>query len=122
MSDDYAYCKIFVRDIALEVAEEQVAGLFGGVFRRHAMEYGKLVLEVRPNSDASPDRDPGDDFVRWPVTVEVDAEDEQDSRVVVETTGRLLRALWGAGHPCVAACDYEAELPWSGGIKRLRGG
>jgi hypothetical protein len=30
---------------------------------------------------------------------------------------RLLRLLWDAGIPAVAACDYEDELPEAGGYK-----
>ena len=30
---------------------------------------------------------------------------------------RLLRALWDAGVPAVAACDYEDDLPEGGGYK-----
>jgi hypothetical protein len=30
---------------------------------------------------------------------------------------RLLRLLWDAGIPAVAACDYEHELPEAGGYK-----
>lgn len=121
MNDTYAYCKIFVRDIDLDTTKETVTRLFGGQFQRHSMNHGQLVLEVRRNPDASTDERLSNDFVLWPVTVEVDAEDETDSQVVVDTTSRLLRALWDSDHPAVAACDYETELPWSGGIQRLEG-
>ena len=38
---------------------------------------------------------------------------------VFNVVKRMLVALWGADIRAVAACDFEDELPWSGGIARL---
>lgn len=40
---------------------------------------------------------------------------------MVDLTARVLTHLWPGGFPTVAACDYEDELPWRGGIARLDG-
>jgi len=104
----YAYCKVFVRtDATAGAVLETLARLLPG----------GVVIDVRRN--AATEGDPGDDFVRWPVTIDVDAE-EADHATVVDTVARILTALWETGQPAVAACDYEDELPWAGGIGRLR--
>jgi hypothetical protein len=76
-----------------------------------------LSMDVRTN----PDVDTGvrDDFVRWPVLIEAEAEDPSSRNPMVEVVARMLEALWKAGNPAVAACDFEDELPWAGGIRRV---
>jgi hypothetical protein len=61
----------------------------------------------------------GAQFILWPALVELDTGEDEVTSVIVELTARLLTALWDDGQPAVAACDYEDQLPWSGGIARL---
>jgi hypothetical protein len=35
----------------------------------------------------------------------------------VESLGKLLKDLWRLGYKAVASCDFESELPQSGGYK-----
>jgi hypothetical protein len=120
-ADRYDYCKIFVNRADEAITMELLATLFGGQFQRHSMELDDVVVDARTNPDAAGEA--GDDFVRWPVLIELEAAEPGTSsggRSMVETVGRILTALWDGDQPAVAACDFEDELPWSGGIKRLR--
>jgi hypothetical protein len=117
MSRDYRYCKVFVDGIALGAAEALLGRLFRGTIERHTMDVSPgLAVDVRGNKDAGG----GDDFVYWPVLVEIDAVEGVTGGAVVEAVSRILDAIWDAGHRAVAACDFEDELPWGGGIQRLR--
>lgn len=113
----YRYCKIFVKGADQAAVKNMLAALLGHDFERHGMLLAGLDLEVRRNADAADV--PTDDFVRWPVTVELET-DDGDDHLMVDTTAAVLRQLWDAGYAAVAACDFEEELPWSGGIKRIR--
>lgn len=118
-SKDYSYCKIFVKADGIDSLKTVIATLFGGQFQRNSLLVGNLVVDVRSNSDAIGSADLGDDFVRWPILVELDEEDRSGRREIVAAVDRILQALWHADHPAVAACDFEDELPWGGGIRRL---
>lgn len=116
--DSYRYCKIFVDGAEIDGVKSALAGAFSGSFERHTMYVGQgLAVEVRENSDAD-DAEDNDDFLYWPVVVELDVEGEVVPGVVVDTTKSILNTLWDAGRRAVAACDFEAELPWNGGIER----
>jgi hypothetical protein len=115
----YRFCKIFVKGIEAEAVKGTLTSLLDGEFKRHSMFLAGLVVEVRGNPDAAGTADSGDDFVWWPVLVELEAAAEGGERVMMATASRILQALWDAGHSAVAACDFEDELPWSGGIQRI---
>lgn len=117
----YRYCKIFVKAAEVDDVMAMLAAGLGGQFDRHSMFRAGLVVEARRNSDAKGIVDPDDDFVRWQVLVELDAEDEVGELAMRDTTAKILNLMWDSGHPAVAACDFEDELPWNGGIQRLRG-
>jgi hypothetical protein len=114
------YCKVFVDGLSSETAKSVIGAALGGTFERHTMYVSPgLAVDVRRNTDTTEDSN-GDDFLYWPVLAEIDAEDNVADRDVVETTSTILSTLWNAGHRAVAACDFEDELPWSGGIQRLQ--
>ena len=117
----YRFCKVFVKGGESDALMAMLATLLDGHFQRHSMFLRGFVVDVRRNPDAADAADPGDDFVRWPVLVELEAEEEVGERALAEAAAEILRALWDAGYPAVAACDFEDELPWSGGIQRLHG-
>lgn len=116
----YDYCKIFVSQTGEASVKESLETLLGGRFQRHSMELDDAVIDVRVNPDVADAVDVGDDFLRWPVVIEVERAESAGNSAIVATVSRILTTLWGAGQPAVAACDYEDELPWSGGIQRLR--
>jgi hypothetical protein len=113
----YGYCKIFVKHDEPSTMLARLAAVFGVTPERRSLPVPGLILDVRPNPDGDPAA--GDDFVRWPVTVEAEADDPDSPAVVVPTVSQILTDLWGADIPAVAACDFEDELPWQGGIQRI---
>lgn len=119
MSGDgrYGYCKIFVKYDESSAMLARLAAAFGVEPERRSLSLPGLVLDVRPNPDGDPAA--GDDFVRWPVTVEADVDDPDSPAVVVPTVSQILTDLWGAYIPAVVSCDFEDELPWQGGIQRI---
>ncbi|MDT3395062.1 hypothetical protein RKE29_00035 [Streptomyces sp. B1866] len=116
----YSYCKILVIGLGVEEAQALLSESFEGTFERHTMTVGGLDLEVRRNPDSRTDAVPADDFVWWPVQVELEPVAPHGEAAMVETVTRTLEALWGVNAQAVAACDFEDELPWNGGIQLLR--
>ena len=113
----YDYCKIFVRHDEASIVSTRLAALLGAQAQRRSLLLPGFVLDVRANPDV--DHAAGADFVRWPVFVEVEAEVPEDGEAMTRTVSRILVDLWDGEIPAVAACDFEDELPWNGGIQRL---
>jgi len=116
-SGRYALCVMYVRDTSAQDAQTQLAQLLDAEVKRRTLYLPGLSMDVRTNPDV--DAQAGDDFVRWPVLIEAEADDPSSPNPMVEVMSRILEALWESGHPAVAACDFEDELPWAGGIGRL---
>ncbi|MET8703305.1 hypothetical protein ACFVUH_30445 [Kitasatospora sp. NPDC058032] len=114
MTQAGAFCRIFV-DGGLRQTRVLLEAATGGRFDDGVLELPDAVVEVRRNEDAAPG---AEEFLWWPVTVEIDLPPGPAPGGVVELVARILRALDGAGRPAVAACDFEDELPWRGGIAR----
>jgi len=112
------YCSIFVRAVDPEPIAETLSTLFGAAVDDRELILDGYTISVLNNSDAADEH--GEDFVRWPVLIEIEADDPNDDRRIVEPTTRIVTTLWNSGQPAVAACDFEDELPWSGGIQRVR--
>jgi hypothetical protein len=122
MTDRYGYCKVFVSAPDPPTVRRLLATLWSEPFDDDTAFVAGLVIEVRRNPDAVPDAVPdADGFLHWPVLVEVEAGPLADRGTTVDTVAGILTTLWDSGHRAVAACDYEDELPWAGGIRRLRG-
>jgi hypothetical protein len=116
MADDvYRFCKIFLRSADPSEIKGMLASLLGGEFQRRSMYLTDVTVDVLKNPDAGAE----DDFVRWPTFVEVEAGDEAVNESVAGIISKIVEAMWEAGIPAVAACSFEDELPWRGGIGRL---
>ncbi|MFE6745278.1 hypothetical protein ACFVGM_05435 [Kitasatospora purpeofusca] len=112
--DRYEYCKIFVHGAETARTTDLLGALLGADFDdEDSLTVEGLVVDVLGNPDRLPD---AVDFLRWPVLVEVEPLDAPPSTTVA-LVARVLTGLHEAGHLAVAACDYEDELPWSGGIR-----
>ena len=116
----YRYCKIFVKGSDADTVAETVGRLLRGEFRHRTMRLPGLAVDVLRNPDAARTAGPDDDFVRWPVTIELETDSIEGECAIVETTARILIELWGSERPAVAACEFEDELPWAGGIRRIQ--
>lgn len=117
--EKYEYCRIYV-----SLSRARTLGLLADVFRTpfsrfgHAEDPEGLTVDIRDNEDSDA-RTTGSDFITWPTTVELELNSDVDSAVIIAKASNLLHVIWGSGGKAVAACDFEDELPWSGGISRL---
>ncbi len=116
MADDtHQFCKIFLRSAELLEIMAMLAELLGGEFQRRSMQLTELMVDVLKNPDAGMN----EDFVCWPTFVEIEADTDATNEWITGTAARIITAMWGTGIPAVAACSFEDELPWRGGIARL---
>jgi hypothetical protein len=74
-------------------------------------------FDVHPSDDSHVSTD-DPDFVRWPLLIDVEATSVESRATVVQCLTRFLTLAWAEDLPTVVACDFEDELPWSGGIAR----
>ena len=119
MSSDgrYDYCKVFVKHDEPSTVLVRLAARLGAETERRSLRLPGLVMDIRPNPDV--DDAAGDDFVRWPLIIEAEAEDPDSAGAMVPAISQVLNDLWEAAIPAVAACDFEDDLPWAGGIRRI---
>lgn len=114
----YKYCKVCVRGATAESVVTLLGAVLDSTFEHGQAHLRGLVVEVRGRSswDATEDSAPGDaDFDRWPVSVELEAQTDASAAAMVETTSKILYALWDCGISAVASGDFDDELPWGGG-------
>jgi hypothetical protein len=113
-SNKYGFCKMFVRSGDPENVRAALTEVLDGCEPGRSEELPGVTVEVLRNPDVSPND--ATNFLFWPVLVEVESD---GTSVVVDLTTAILTQLWDRGFPTVAACDYEDELPWRGGIARV---
>jgi hypothetical protein len=113
LTSKYDYCKIFVRVSNRETVLASLSAAVGAVRAGFTATAGGLVFDVIKNADAGLGK--ADDFIFWPTVIDVVA-DGVPRETVVGTLSALLRYSWAHEIPLVAACPFEDELPWSGGI------
>jgi hypothetical protein len=113
----YDYCKIFIKHESLSFVSARLATLLDATVERRTLLTPGLILDVQHNPDADPSA--GDDFVRWPLIIDVEPDDTNAASTMSKVVATIITDLWNADIPTVAACDFEEELPWSGGIRRL---
>ncbi|MFE3526609.1 hypothetical protein ACFXOD_34415 [Streptomyces sp. NPDC059161] len=89
--------------------------LLGGAFRRRSMFLADATVDVLRNSDAGT----SEDFVGWPMLVEIEATEEATNMSIRNMATEILTAMWSCGTPAIASCSFEDELPWRGGMDRL---
>lgn len=111
----YDFCKMFVRSDSTATVLAEVMSVLDGRVERRSVTLPGAVVDVLSNPDSAGVE--ATDFLFWPVLVEVESD---GSSAVVGLTARILTHLWDRGLATVAACDYEDELPWRGGIDRAR--
>lgn len=118
---NYAYCKVFVKGVPVDELPADLPTVPGVELetRRNKGVTGPVADQRRAARSVGTYADPEDDFLRWPTLVELYVDEEEGQRAIVSVAAQLLRQLWDAGMPAVAACDFEDELPWAGGIQRL---
>lgn len=113
---DYVYCKIFVAKASEKEVRAVISSALGVRFRGKSTDMDDVIIEVRRNPDSHGDMGFNEDFLHWPIIVEF--EDHSRISPLKEKVTLLLNSLWGESIPSIAACDFEDQLPWGGGIKR----
>lgn len=117
--EKYEFCKIFVRGADVETVMTVLSSLLGREFERRSMALHEAIVDVLRNPDYVEGEE---DFVQWPVMVEIEAVRAADPTKIVALVSRVLVAfVEGAGWSSVAACDFEDELPWNGGLDLVAG-
>ncbi|MGW8526159.1 hypothetical protein [Nocardiopsis sp. NPDC055824] len=112
------YCKIFVAKTDKGSVQNVVSSVFSASFDRNIINIPDPLVEVLRNEDSTGDGSFSEDFLYWPVLVEIELEDHSLLPLLTDQVSRLLSSLWKASLPAVAACDFEDQLPWNGGIRR----
>jgi hypothetical protein len=70
MTPEGAYCKVFTTAPEVEL-KALLVKLLGGEFDRHSMDLTNLVLEVRRNPEVSINTAAGDEYLGWPLQIEL---------------------------------------------------
>jgi hypothetical protein len=115
VDETYRFCKIFVQLAEPPVVTDLLARLLDVAHRSRTIDLPDAAIDILYN----PDTGAADDFIGWPTIVEIEANPDGSNASILATTAKIVTALWDAGYPAVAACDYEDELPWRGGLARL---
>ncbi|PWU60838.1 hypothetical protein DLE60_08815 [Micromonospora globispora] len=108
------YCRIFVRSADRKAVRSLVRTALHGSVVDDRIDAEGAQAYVGDNGYRDPQG--GEDFLDWPLCVELHGDEQVEVSRLVTLTRDVLTALWAAGVPAVAAADYEAQLPDNGGI------
>lgn len=116
------FCRIFVNStISQEEMKDGIVLALGAVTRRSSIvtEYAEFDLTKNESADSELSRSFPDGFVYFNFTIEVELTPSSDLKNYFNQIGTLLLFFWDNNHPAVAACDFESDLPFSGGFKNI---
>jgi hypothetical protein len=111
----YDFCRIYVNTDDVDAVQKRLSKLFGVSFRNRFAVTVSVDVIVAANDDLLPDEDP-DDFVNWPVRLEIGRQPAADVGAMRESVRRILTSFWDAQIGAVASSEFEDELPHDGGI------
>jgi hypothetical protein len=124
VNDESLECAIRLHtDLGEEDVARQVALHLPGELVRDRMVLTDICRVVVTHNPARNDLlvdDPEEGFLRFRHIVEVDPLLGAPRESYIEVVGHLLRFFWGQGWRAVAVCDYDTELPDSGGYREGR--
>lgn len=116
------YCKLFV-DVEVDrgALAEQIMSAVGGQVDLDTVVTPGCEIAVNRNEAFEPEQryDP-DGFLYFRYFLDVVALMGQPRDAQIELVSRLLEHFWSQGWRAVAACDFEEELPMSGGYNHPR--
>jgi len=118
MTDEYRSCKIFVlgpadRELLIALAESVLAS-----DQESPALAGPQDTEVDVRSNDERDDARLSDFFCWPYYLDVTWVGNPPSSRVTSRVSGILESCWARGWSAVASCNYESELPYSGGLLR----
>lgn len=117
---DSLYCQIFLNthlnnDILNGLENLLNTKTIGNVIALEAVE-----IELRENESFDPKlcKEATNRFLYFPYYIEIDAFPEQTQENQINLVSKILEYFWSSGFEVVASCDYEEQLPNSGGYKQ----
>jgi hypothetical protein len=116
------YCKLFV-DCTIE--ENQllalIASITSGAIKNKTGTVSsadfELYLDVNDDFDETRRLQGEDQFLFYRYYLDIEPTENVPRERYVASVGVLLDGLWQSGCKAVAACDFESELPRSGGYE-----
>ncbi|MGW4897130.1 hypothetical protein ACWEQL_33440 [Kitasatospora sp. NPDC004240] len=117
MPIDSIFCKIYVTGLRESTVTELLEIQFGTTLSDAGACIDGIEVEVRRNPDSFMPGEPSD-FVLWPLMIEIEAGQDNEDRVIDETS-KIIKVIWENSGQAVASCDFEDRLPWSGGVDRV---
>lgn len=121
-TEERLYCKMFVQsDASRDELIEYLRAVTRGTIDRWTILNSTMEMDVRRNEDArSPRTGPKqDEFLYYRFYIDIEPSPDAKRSEYIHGIGVVLEQLWSRGMKAVAACDFEAELPRSGGIRDL---
>jgi hypothetical protein len=105
-------CKIYV---LAELDRFQLADFIGNQLNFDVdgkfVHTSEFEIEIRENEDFDPRRVQDEDFLFYPIYLEIEPKDNIGSSGYIHSIGKLLNILREKGFKAVAACDFEDLLP-----------
>ena len=114
------FCRLFVHTSrSQKELLEQIAFAIKGDIEHSSVFTLFLELDVikNENADAELSRVFPDGFVHFNFSLEFETNESSDIANYQQEIGTLLLFFWNNNCPAVAACDFETDLPFSGGYK-----
>lgn len=94
-----------------------LSDFFSSEFRGQTMYANPYSMDVMENDEYKRNKDKQDDFVYWPIYIDIVNDVPVTLQDTIAFTSNVLKLLWSKNLPAIAECDFEENLPWSGGIK-----
>ena len=112
------FCSIYVdTDLPRDAMASVVAELAGGVVARRGVDcsWARIAFDDRYGDFEVRQRDP-DDFLGWPMLLEIMPPDSAGRDEVVRGVTSLMNALLGRGMRVLGQAEYADELPGGGEV------
>jgi hypothetical protein len=89
--DRYSYCALYVRGATTDAVIDLVVRVTAGRPEGRVVYIRGVEVEVRRNPDGA---DGADDFVYWPVKVEIEPSGPVTPDLMRDVTARVLASIW----------------------------
>ncbi|QAA33369.1 1,4-dihydroxy-6-naphthoate synthase [Clostridium manihotivorum] len=117
---DNLYCKIYVdTDKSIQDIINVILSVVSGQVRRKGVYSTNLEIDIRYNKEYDELERLGveDGFLYYKYYLEIEPNENAAQKKYILSVSQLLEGLWGVGYKAVASCDFEVDLPRSGGYK-----
>jgi hypothetical protein len=114
------YCKVFLdSSLSDQSMVTIISRVANGSIDGYSVTSDTMVIDVEDNEDFDEirRRESRDGFLFYRYYLDIKPTEGVTREEYIKSVGNLLESLWQAGYKAVAACDFESELPRSGGYK-----